>query len=80
MTEVARLTAAAISIKLIVEKFHEKILINSIAANEQIIIILGNTFFGILFIMVTAASKIKMPTASFIPLNAWAIIVISRCV
>ena len=77
-TKIVRLTAAAISIKLIEEKFHAKILINSMTTQEQSIIALGSFFLCSFFIMVTAASRIKMPTAILIPLNAFAMMVSSR--
>ena len=76
--KIVKLIVAAISIRLIDEKLQEKILISSMETNEHSIITLGRTFLCIFFIMVIAASKIKMPTAILIPLNAFAIAVNSR--
>ena len=53
-------------------------LIRSMAINEQAIMESGKIFFCIFFIMVAAASNIKRPTAILMPLNAFAIIAISR--
>ena len=69
---------AAIIIKLIDEKFQAKALIHNIVTHEHIIISLDNFFFCILLIIVIAASKIKRPTPTLIPLNAFATIVISK--
>ena len=59
-------------------KLSEKIFIMSIITNEHIIKAFGNIFFGIFFIIVIAASRIRKPTAILIPLKALAITVISR--
>ena len=78
MQKIVRLTTEAISMRLMDEKFHAKMLISIIAANEQSMITRGRSFLCIFLIIVMAASSISMPTATLIPLNALAMIVISR--
>ena len=67
-----RLKTPAISIRLIEENLREKMLMHSIAAQEQAMIILGIFFFCIFFIIVKAASRIRRPTAILMPFNAFA--------
>ena len=76
--KIERLIAAAISIRLMEEKFHAKILIHNMATKEPIIIALESFILFIFFIMVKAASTINRPTAILMPLNAFEIKVSSR--
>ena len=73
-----RLTSPAVSIRIMEEILTEKMLISSMAVNAQSIKTLGSTFFGIFLSILTAASRIRIPAAIFIPWKAWAIQVISR--
>ena len=78
MVKIVRLIMAAISIRVMEEKFQEKRLMSSMAMQEPIMMERGSHFFCILRIMVMAASKMSSPTAILIPLKALAIQGISK--
>ena len=60
------------------EKFKAKMLMHSMIAQEQIIMVRGNFFLCIFLTIMIPASRIKRPTAILIPWNACAITVSSR--
>ena len=68
-----RLTTPAASMMMMLERSHENRFTNSIKAAAQIMMASGILFFGIFLIILRAASRIRMPTAIRIPLNALAI-------
>ena len=57
MQKMVRLTAAAMSIRLMEEKFQAKMLISSIAAKEQNMITRGSSFLCIFLIIVCSSSE-----------------------
>ena len=69
---------AAISIIVIDDILIAVKVIIIIATRELVIITIGNFFLGIFLIMLIATFKINIPTPTFIPLKAFATIVISK--
>ena len=62
-----RLTAAAVIIRLMEEKFQEKAEIISMAVAEKTMMALGSSFLGIFCIITAAAARINTPAPIGLP-------------
>ena len=78
MMKTDKLIAPEASMTMILDRCHEKRFTSSIKTAAQIMMAKDILFFGILRIILTAASRIRIPTAIRIPLKALATQVTSR--